>query len=105
MKHVLQKYSRLLAPILKPCGIELWTKIANPEDTKRLIESYILQTGRKIVLIIDDLDRASSGELLVVLQIVRLSASFKNTLFLLAYDEDQLNEQLQHARIPRDFLG
>jgi predicted KAP-like P-loop ATPase len=105
MKHALQNYSKLLAPILKPLGIELWTKIANPEDTKRLIESYILQTGRKIVLIIDDLDRASSAELLVVLQIVRLSASFRNTLFVLAYDDEQLNEQLKHAKISRDFLG
>jgi len=57
-----------------------------------------------IVVIIDDLERAHRDELLTVLQIVRLSANFKNTLFILAYDQTQISLQLKNLGIPPDFL-
>jgi KAP-like P-loop domain-containing protein len=67
--------------------------------------STILHTGKKVVVIIDDLERAYDSELLTIFQIVRLSANFKKTLFVLAYDQAQLQTQLEKLGLSTDFLG
>jgi predicted KAP-like P-loop ATPase len=106
LRSIVRRYSRILAPVLKRYGIEsIHTDDATAEQIKELVESYILHTGKKVVVIIDDLERAYDCELLTIFQIVRLSANFKKTLFVLAYDQAQLQTQLQKLGLSTDFLG
>jgi len=89
-----RKYSRMLAPILKRFGLEANPGESSVEEIKRQVENYILQTGRRVVVIIDDVDRTNPDELLWVFRTVRLAADFKKTIFLLAFDNSQVVEQL-----------
>jgi hypothetical protein len=100
-----RRYARALAPLLKRYGIDFASNDeATVEEVKASIESYIAQLGRRIVIIVDDLERAHRDELLTVLQIVRLGANFKNTLFVLAYDQEQISGQLVSLKISPEFL-
>src|SRR2546426_826821 len=106
LRSTARRYARILAPVLKRYGIELiQTDEATVEEVKGMVESYIVDTGRRVVVVVDDLERAHEGELVTILQIVRLSASFKNTLFILAYDQMQLLGQLERLGVSPDFLG
>jgi hypothetical protein len=106
LRSTARRYARILAPVLKLYGIDFASiDDATVEEVKGLVESYIVRTGRRIVVIVDDLERASREELTTTLQIVRLSANFQNTLFVLAYDHMQLSQQLKRQGISPDFIN
>jgi hypothetical protein len=105
LSSAVRRYARILAPTLKHYGVDFdWSQEPNVTDVKKLVESYIANSGRRVVVIIDDLERASGDELLAVLQTVRLSANFQNTLFILAYDQAQICAQLESNKISAAFL-
>lgn len=105
LTSVARRYAGILAPVLKRYGIDYQKPDEGTvEEVKTLVESYIVVSGRRVVVIIDDLERAHRDELLTVLQIVRLSASFRNTLFVLSYDHGQISRQLRKLGVSPDFL-
>jgi predicted KAP-like P-loop ATPase len=105
LRSIVRRYAQILAPILKRYGIEsIRTDDATVEEIKEMVESYIEHTERRVVVLIDDLDRAHENELLTVFQIVRLSGSFRRTIFVLAYDQAQLLVQLKKAGVYKEYL-
>jgi len=70
------------------------------EDLRRrynAINKAILSSGLQIVIFIDDLDRLYEKEILEVLRLIRNSASFSNTVFIVAYDRNYLISALSKA--------
>jgi hypothetical protein len=61
-----RRYSATLSPILKRFGLEMNVGSINVEDVKRRVERYIEQTGRRVVVVVDDIDRTHADELLWV---------------------------------------
>lgn len=54
------------------------------------INASINRIGRQIIVFIDDLDRLHENEILEILKLIRNSASFANTIFIVAYDRNYL---------------
>lgn len=54
------------------------------------INSTIRQTGKRVVIIIDDLDRMTGMEVMQVLRVIRNSANFANTFFIVALDHEYI---------------
>lgn len=54
------------------------------------INNAIQRTKLQIVVFIDDLDRLYDSEILEVLSLIRNSANFSNTIFIVAYDRNYL---------------
>lgn len=54
------------------------------------INDSIKKSGFQIVVFIDDLDRLYENEILEILKLIRNSASFANTIFIVAYDRNYL---------------
>ena len=54
------------------------------------INDTIKHTGRRMIIVIDDLDRMSGKEVMDVLRLIRNSASFDNTFFIVALDHDYI---------------
>lgn len=96
-KRALLKYQKLLAPEISPFGIKfkLSPKDESLEDVKRRIESYIAQTGRKLLIVFDDIDRLQPNEILFVFKLVRLHAKLKNTIFLLSMNRLKVGALIQ----------
>lgn len=76
-------------------AIEVFAKI----DEKEQLQNVITEIGRKIFVIIDDLDRLTALEILEVLKIIDRNGSFKNVIFVVAYDKEYVNAVL------RKYLG
>ncbi|OZF01006.1 hypothetical protein CH300_18735 [Rhodococcus sp. 15-1154-1] len=53
--------------------------------------------GKKILVVVDDVDRLQTNELLAVLKVVRLLGRFPGVQYLLAYDHDSLIHTLINA--------
>jgi hypothetical protein len=73
----------------------------NLEELRSKLNEYIRRTEKKILIIIDDLDRLQKDELLSVLKLIRLNAKLDNTRFLVALDDDKVIKELGD----RDYLG
>jgi KAP family P-loop domain len=65
-----------------------------------------LQTfGRPIVVVIDDIDRLSTTEIRDIFKLVRLTASFPNIIYVLAFDRERVENALTEQGIQgRDYL-
>jgi predicted KAP-like P-loop ATPase len=66
-----------------------------------IINQAIGKLDKKLVIFLDDLDRLDKTEIFEVLRLVRNTADFKNTFFVLAYDRAYVEEALRDANIPK----
>ena len=101
------KYQNIISIGLSNTGINL--SFPDRKDTlfklKKEIEKFIEQTKKKILIFIDDIDRLQPYEVLLIFKIVRLSANFKNTIFLLAFDQLIIQNYLKNdLKIDSEFL-
>ncbi len=69
------------------------------------LEASLAALGRPVVVVIDDIDRLSTPEIRDVFKLVRLTASFPNVVYLLAFDRLRVETALSDQGIlGRDYL-
>lgn len=75
-------------------------------SARERIERDLVDLGRKVVVIIDDLDRLDSDELFETLRLVRNTAHFRNMAYILAYDHRYVVSMLSRKGIedPERYL-
>lgn len=61
---------------------------------KERIEKILEESDKKIVVIMDDIDRLDKEEIQSVFRLIKLSADFPNTIYLLSFDIDRVSEAL-----------
>lgn len=88
-------------------SINLFQHKAN--DNSKLfkeINDKIIASEKRIIIVIDDIDRLHNEEIFEVLKLVRNSGSFKNTFFILAYSKSYIINSLEKMQIPNheDYL-
>lgn len=59
------------------------------------INDSIARLKKPIIIFIDDLDRLDSSELVEVIKLIRVSANFKNTAFVVAYDKEYVSKAIE----------
>lgn len=70
------------------------------ECGKERINDIIKETGVRIFVLVDDLDRLTAPEILEVMKLIDRNGGFVNTIFITAYDKDYVNEVLNnHLRM------
>lgn len=65
------------------------------EDVQKALDKY----PRRVVVLIDDLDRLEKDELFEVLRIVRITANFHNVVFVVTYDREHVDRMLKEKSI------
>ncbi|MBD2005222.1 MULTISPECIES: KAP family P-loop NTPase fold protein [Cyanophyceae] len=60
------------------------------EILKKRLESLLKNAGKRVVVLIDDIDRIDKNEIQAVFKLVKLSADFDNTAYILAFDEEMV---------------
>jgi predicted KAP-like P-loop ATPase len=68
---------------------EMFSQVKLEENKKRL-EKILEEANKKLVIFIDDIDRLDKAEIQSILKLVKLSADFKNTTYILAFDEEKV---------------
>ncbi|MGV9211937.1 KAP family P-loop NTPase fold protein [Micromonospora sp. RB23] len=72
---------------------------------KEMLAAELTRLGERIVVIIDDIDRLQTAEIRDIFKLVRLTASFPNVIYLLAFDRGRVEEALTESGIPgRGYL-
>lgn len=97
LRKAFNKYLKIVSSGLLQTGImnNLTFGEESIEDVKQRIESYIERIGIKLLIIIDDIDRLQPGEILFIFKLVRLNTKFKNTIFLLSFDQIVVKKVLE----------
>jgi hypothetical protein len=64
------------------------------DELKARIEALLAESGKRVVVLIDDIDRLDRDETHSIFKLVKLSASFKHTCYVLAFDDDVVSAAL-----------
>lgn len=99
-RKTINRYARLLSQVdaLKPQArlFETILEGISPSisEAKEQAEKVIASMPLPVVVVIDDLDRLEGAELMSVLKLIRITANFKNLVFIVAYDKDYISKAL-----------
>lgn len=61
---------------------------------ENIINNYLLKHGKRMILIIDNLDRIDSNKIKFMLKIISTTLNLKNTINLLLYDDSIIQKEL-----------
>lgn len=105
------EYGAMLEPIspyfklLKLVGVP-FSQEKGTHEIQHEIKSILQEQEKPLVVIIDDLDRLTNPEIREIFKLVRLTASFPNLIYLLAFDRSQIERAFNDtAYSGSDYLG
>lgn len=88
-------------------GLIEWFNKGDTAVKKERVNDMIRTTGKRVFVIIEDLDRMTGQEILEVLKLIDANGNFCNTVFLSAYDKAYVNGVLNHVigygKMQQDF--
>jgi predicted KAP-like P-loop ATPase len=73
-------------------------KSKNLTDIRKQLDGLLEKQQRKILIVIDDIDRLSSAESRQIFQLVKMLGDFPNTVYLLAFDRGVVIKALQKVQ-------
>ena len=98
-------FGLLLARYTKHLGLlnqYAWTRplgslltLLLPGKEQEAVNHTLRELGKRVYVLLDDLDRLSGEEILEVLKLMDRNASFSNTVFIVAYDKVYVNNVLK----------
>lgn len=107
LKNTFTRYQKLISFGLSQAGIRI--DLSHPEESlegiRQRIESCITKTDKKIIILIDDIDRLQPEEILLIFKLVRLNAKFQKTIFLLSFDLSNVKGVLAQRKIIRGNIS
>jgi len=68
------------------------------ETIKRKIDTELEVLGKKLLIVIDDIDRLCDDEIREIFQLVKSIADFKNTIYILSYDREIVTKALDKTQ-------
>jgi hypothetical protein len=63
-------------------------------EKRNLLEDLLAESGKRILIMIDDIDRLDNNEIATVFKLVKLAADFTHTSYILAFDQDVVTRAL-----------
>lgn len=74
-------------------------------ELRQDITNELKRLDQPLIVFLDDIDRLSTSEIREIFKLVRLTASFPNVIYLLAFDRERVEDALSENGIPgRAFL-
>ena len=68
-------------------------------NQRKEIDKFLEKLPRRLVIVIDDIDRLDGEETRLIFKLVKLVADFPNTIFLLAYDREKVGKRMDEWSI------
>ncbi|MCO6526803.1 P-loop NTPase fold protein [Snodgrassella sp.] len=75
--------------------ISHFIKKVDTDELKKRIEAALEKAQKRVLILIDDVDRLDKAEIQLLFKIVKLIADFKYTAYILAFDKDIVASALQ----------
>ncbi|WP_298141129.1 P-loop NTPase fold protein [Flavobacterium sp.] len=73
-------------------------KNSSANELYSLINQMLSDVNKKIIVFVDDLDRLNKDEILQVFKLIRNTADFRNTLFVVAMDKEYVLKSLKKSK-------
>ena len=67
------------------------------EAQRRALETDLRDLSRRVVVVVDDLDRVEPDQVRDVVRLIKLVADFPNTTYLVAYDREAIEAALDRT--------
>jgi len=76
-------------------------------ELKKELQEELGARGKKLLIILDDIDRLDKSEIQQLFKLVRVNANFPNTIYLLAFDREVVEKYLDEpvGISGKDYLG
>ena len=88
-----------------PGKIKKYGGVQTLTEIRESIDVLLKRRRKKILVVIDDIDRLDKQETLLILKMVKMTANFPNTVFLLAYDREKVASRITERGIEgHDYL-
>ncbi len=65
--------------------------VKDATESRKKLQEGIDAINKKIIIVIDDLDRLMTDEIMEIFKLITKNAAFKNTIFITTYDKDYIN--------------
>ncbi len=76
-----------------------------PMEIKKKIEQFVSAMDKRVLVVIDNIDRLQREEVLAVFRLVKLTSQMKNMVFLLSFDPSRVAETIKDTeRDPYDYI-
>jgi predicted KAP-like P-loop ATPase len=75
------------------------------EELKKSIEEQLTETRVRIVVFMDDIDRLDTTEIQMLFKLVKLTANFPYTVYVLAFDDEMVANALETAYPKTDLIS
>jgi len=78
-----------------------------PSELKKKIEEFVSSLDRRILVIIDDIDRLQKNEILAVFRLIKLTSHMRNMVFLLSFDPSKVASAIKNDEEmsdPRNYI-
>lgn len=70
---------------------------SSAQELYNTIDEMLFSLNKKIIVFVDDLDRLNQNEILQVLKLIRNTANFRNTIFVVAMDKEYVLSRLKSS--------
>jgi predicted KAP-like P-loop ATPase len=90
---IIKKYGRIVSIFGAGETVEVVGKALSDvsvEDLKCRFENLLLTSNRKVAVFIDDIDRLEKSEIHSIFRLVKLTANFLNTYYVLSFDPEMV---------------
>ncbi len=121
MSETVEEYGQLLSPMARlifPRAAEAvrfgwkWFRKYRPARQRSLAELKVQinlglsDSGSKLIILIDDIDRLNNEEIREVFQLIKLNANFSNTVYVVAFDKNLVQKALRKVAQgrPQEYL-
>lgn len=64
------------------------------ERARQSVESLLAQQNKRVLVLVDDIDRLEPGEIELMVKVIKLCADFRHTVYLVAFDEKVVADAL-----------
>jgi predicted KAP-like P-loop ATPase len=74
--------------------LKVWSPDTSLDAIRKELDIALSGIEKKIVVVIDDIDRLDKKETKLILKLVKLTADFPKTIFVLAYDRNRVEDRI-----------
>ncbi|MCG2788117.1 MAG: KAP family NTPase, partial [Anaerolineae bacterium] len=109
LKQTIKKFAQVLGALEPIPGVgqifsagqkfvDIFVSDKTIQDTKEEVSSVFRKLKRRILIIIDDVDRLNREEIRLLFQAIKINADFPNTIYLVAFDRSVVENALSNAQ-------
>jgi len=101
--------SQISMPLYNLAIKKLKRGLSSADDVRNRVNELLIQSNKRVVVIVDDIDRLDSDEIHQMFKLVKNTAHFSNVSYLLAFDPAVVSQALlsrypQNPKISSNFI-